>query len=207
MLILTPDLGVPMPDGAGRRGATANLDLYTRAKAACNSALDLTEYGLFLDPIDEDQFIASTLVRAYAKDPEKTSKTVSNSRASQLRPESMVLVGKILDEFGHQLVDNSMRIRNLIINKLLIETEHSQARVRLKALELLGKISDVGIFVDKSEVTVTHKSSDELRDQLRNKLHRLIDPEEEHTVVDAEFVEDLQNSVKINNSHVYDHDN
>jgi hypothetical protein len=37
-------------------------------------------------------------------------------------------------------------------------------------LELLGKISDVGLFTDRSEVTVTHRSTDDLRSNLQEKL-------------------------------------
>jgi hypothetical protein len=45
--------------------------------------------------------------------------------------------------------------------------------VRLKALELLGKISDVGLFAEKSEVTITHQTTDDLKEKLRKKLQKL----------------------------------
>ena len=51
--------------------------------------------------------------------------------------------------------------------------------MRIRALELLGKISDVGLFAEKSEVTVTHQSTDDLREKLRSKLAKLVNPEEE----------------------------
>ena len=56
-------------------------------------------------------------------------------------------------------------------------------RVRIRALELLGKISDVGLFAEKSEVTITHQSTEELRNKLRSKLAKLINPEEVQDVV------------------------
>ena len=68
-----------------------------------------------------------------------------------------------------------------------LQTENPDPRVRIRALELLGKISDVGLFTDKTEVTITHKTTDELRESLRAKLSRLVNPEED--VVDAEFVD------------------
>jgi hypothetical protein len=46
-------------------------------------------------------------------------------------------------------------------------------------LELLGKISDVGLFAEKSEVTITHQSTDDLRERLRSKLAKLANPIEE----------------------------
>jgi hypothetical protein len=41
-------------------------------------------------------------------------------------------------------------------------------------LELLGKHSDVGLFSEKQEVTITHQTTDELKEKLRAKLQRLI---------------------------------
>jgi hypothetical protein len=41
-------------------------------------------------------------------------------------------------------------------------------------LELLGKHSDVGLFTDRSEVTVTHQTTDELKEKLRAKLRKLM---------------------------------
>ena len=72
-----------------------------------------------------------------------------------------------------------MQIRHLVTNKLLLESENPDPRVRIRALELLGKISDVGLFAEKSEVTVTHQSTDNLREKLRSKLAKLVNPEEE----------------------------
>jgi hypothetical protein len=42
----------------------------------------------------------------------------------------------------------------------------------------LGKISDVGLFTEKTEVTITHRTTDELRESLRSKLAKLVNPEE-----------------------------
>ena len=69
-------------------------------------------------------------------------------------------------------------MRHLVTNKLLLETENPDAKVRLRALELLGKISDVGLFAEKTEVTVTHQTSDELKQKLRQKLEKLVNPAE-----------------------------
>jgi hypothetical protein len=70
----------------------------------------------------------------------------------------------------------------LVTNKLIEETENPDPRIRIRALELLGKITDVGLFSEKSEVTVTHQTSDDLKEKLREKLSRLVNPD---TVEDA----------------------
>jgi hypothetical protein len=55
-------------------------------------------------------------------------------------------------------------------------------------LELLGKISDVGLFAEKSEVTVTHQSTDDLKAKLRNKLEKLVNPVDE-VVLDGQTID------------------
>ena len=37
-------------------------------------------------------------------------------------------------------------------------------------MELLGKMTDVGLFTERKEITVTHQTADELREKLREKL-------------------------------------
>jgi hypothetical protein len=61
----------------------------------------------------------------------------------------------------------------------LLETENPDPRTRIRALELLGKISDVGLFAEKSEITITHQSTDDLKSKLRRKLEKLVPVEEE----------------------------
>lgn len=178
-LLVSPELGVPLSPHV------PYTDLRERAEAACNTALDL---NLTIEVTDEDKQVAATLTSAYAKDPEKASKTVTHNRAAKLRPASLVLASNILEEFGQAVVENSMHIRHLVTNKLLLETENPDPRIRLRALENLGKISDVGLFAEKTEVTVTHQTSDELRQQLRQKLEKVIRPVED--VEDAVLLDD-----------------
>ena len=172
-LLVSPELGVPLSP------QVPYTDLRERALAACNTVLTLEDHGLEIDVTDEDKNIAATLATSYAKDPGKTSKAVTHKRAAKLRPASLVLASNIIEEFGQAVVENSMHIRHLVTNKLLLETENPDPRIRLRALENLGKISDVGLFAEKTEVTVTHQTTDELRQQLRQKLEKIVRPVDE----------------------------
>jgi hypothetical protein len=167
---LVPDIGIPYEP------ALKYVDLLERAKAACNTAQSLTQYGAQFPPDADDKKAAATMAGTYASDPEAVSKAISSAKASTFTPASMILTASILEEFKARIVTESVHIRNLVTNKLLLETESGDARIRLKACELLGKISDVGLFVDKSEVVHKHESTEELRTQLKEKLVRLIDP-------------------------------
>ena len=185
-LLIEPEIGVPLADDI------PNVDLKERAEAACNTALKLAEHGLDLEPTVEDEDAAAKLVLAYADNPEKTSKKVTAKKAATLTPASIVLTNNILQEFGHSVAESATQIRYLVTNKLLLESENADPRIRIRALELLGKISDVGLFAEKSEVTVTHQSTEDLRNKLRDKLEKLVQPVEieevdyEDVVLDGE---------------------
>jgi len=172
-LLIEPEIGVPFSDDM------TFVDLKERAEAACSTAVKLAEHGLEIDPTQEDEDVAARLAVAYADNPEKTSKKVTTRKAAALTPASLILTSSILQEFGHSVAESAVQIRHLVTNKLLLESENADPRIRIRSLELLGKISDVGLFAEKSEVTITHQSTDDLRNKLRDKLEKLINPEEE----------------------------
>ena len=168
-LELTPEFGVEIiPD-------IPYLDLRERAEAACRSVLLLEEHGLEVqEPNEEDAQIAATLTTAYANNPHNTSVAASNMQASGLTPASLKNIRLYLDEYGRAVVTHALEVRHMVTNRLLEESQNPDPRIRIRALELLGKHSDVGLFTDRSEVTITHQSTDELKARLRAKLQRLI---------------------------------
>ena len=118
-----------------------------------------------------EQFAIRTAQESAAGDIHGARPSTSNS--------IIVLTNSILTEFGRSVVESSVQIRHLVTNKLLLETENPDPRTRIRALELLGKISDVGLFAEKSEITITHQSTDDLKSKLRRKLEKLVPVEEE----------------------------
>ena len=91
------------------------------------------------------------------------------------------------------VVESALHIRHLVTNKLLIESDNPDPRVRMRALELLGKISDVGLFSEKSEITITHQSTDDLRAKLKGKLEKLVIGEviEDAVILDIDVDKEL----------------
>jgi len=185
---LTPEAGVPMS------ADLKDLDLAERAHASAVTTALLIEHGLEVEPTKADEGVAAALAISYVKDEEskkKVSKAVAKAErrneAPPLRPASLVLVNNILQEFGHRVADEAVQIRHLVTNKLIEETENPDPRVRIRALELLGKVSDVGLFTEKTEITITHQTTDDLKDRLRRKLTKLVNPEPEN-VEDAVII-------------------
>lgn len=101
------------------------------------------------------------------------------------RPE-VARLDTMLSTLDEEIVNAAVRLRAYTVNKLLDETEHPDAKVRLKALELLGKVKDVGLFSEKVEITHRNKSDDEIEAEITRKLALLGSGE----VVDADVVPD-----------------
>ncbi len=111
-------------------------------------------------------------------------KAQTNTQA--LKPAAILKLEALLNEYDWNIVQHADQIRTLVTNKLIELSDHREARVQLKAIELLGKLADVGMFVDKQEITYKHQSGDELQKKLQDKLGILIQGE-----VTARGIEDV----------------
>jgi hypothetical protein len=167
-LALVPEIGIEIPEDL------SYMDLRKRAEAACTTINELEQHGLEVPPPSEiEKDVAATLLNSYAENAEKTSKAVTNSRISSMTPASLVQTHEILQEFGQLIATRAAEIRNTVVNKLILETENPDARIRIQALVNLGKMTDIGLFTDRKEITITHQNADELREKLREKLNVL----------------------------------
>lgn len=90
-------------------------------------------------------------------------------------PGTIVHIKAILSEYDKAVVESAAQIRTFVTNKLLLESESPDPRIRIKALELLGKISDVGLFTEKTEITMRHRPTEELEQLLRERLLKTLD--------------------------------
>jgi hypothetical protein len=82
----------------------------------------------------------------------------------------------MLTEYDYSLIEDADRIRNYVVNRLLEESR--DPKNAMKALELLGKLSNVNAFTERREVTVTHQSTEDLEQKLKDSLAILLDPED-----------------------------
>jgi hypothetical protein len=176
-LQIEPDLAIPFPEDC-----SVFANFREKALAACNSAELL---GLDLEPTEDERLTAEKAVYQLAENEEKANKVLVKQSA-KYTPATYKEVKDILDEYSVRVVDNALQIRLLVTNKLLIESQNEDAKIRIRALELLGKITDVGLFTEKSEVTVNHRSTEDLVNSIRSKIQRLMHPKD---VEDAKIVE------------------
>lgn len=64
-------------------------------------------------------------------------------------------------------------LKTYVVNKLVAETEHPDAKVRLTALRSLGEIDGVDAFKKRSEMTVKQQSIEEVEKELLETLEKL----------------------------------
>lgn len=101
------------------------------------------------------------------------------------------LVG-MLTAYDWQFVEQAQQIRGMAVAKILEETDHPDARIRLKALEMLGKVTEVGLFTDRIEIKKSDLSDVELDERIKQKLealHKTIEVEAQ----EVETIEDEEN--------------
>ena len=84
------------------------------------------------------------------------------------------LVG-MLTAYDWEFVQQAKELRGYTVAKLLEECENPNANIRLKALGLLGKVTEVGLFTEKIEVKKTDLTEDEIDKKLKEKLAKFMD--------------------------------
>lgn len=182
MIECPADPFVPLPTGASP-STLKYAELRTRAKAAIRAAALLNSEG-HSEPADM-QFVQAMAHTALRKLAQGKDVPANEAAAMMATPEGAVYVDSLLNQFDMEVVKDSKRLRNYVTNKLVLESDNPDPRIRMKALELLGKISDVGLFTERTEVTITNRSTVELENSLRERLQRLRSP---HGVEEARVV-------------------
>lgn len=92
-------------------------------------------------------------------------------------PSVVAHLSSLLSEYDRVVVRSAQQLRTYITNRLILESDNPDPRIRMKALEMLGKVSDVGLFTDKTEITMRHRPTEELEQLLRERLTRVIEAE------------------------------
>lgn len=112
---------------------------------------------------------------------------ITHEHLTQIKTPAAVqhLVG-MLTAYDWEFVHQARELRGYTVAKLLEECENPNANIRLKALGLLGKVTEVGLFTDKIEVKKTDLTDEEIDRKLKEKLAKFMG------VTDAEPIEDIE---------------
>ena len=112
---------------------------------------------------------------------------ITHEHLTQIKTPAAVkhLVG-MLTAYDWEFVNQARELRGYTVAKLLEECENPNANIRLKALGLLGKVTEVGLFTDKIEVKKTDLTDEEIDKKLKDKLAKFMG------VTDVDPIEDIE---------------
>ena len=101
-------------------------------------------------------------------------------------PEEIKAAVGMVTAYQWKFVEQAEELRSMSVAKIVKETEHPDARIRLKALELLGKVTEVALFTDRVTIKNEDVTDEELDARIKEKLGKYMGVAD---VVDAEIIE------------------
>jgi hypothetical protein len=118
-------------------------------------------------------------VEASPADVERTKRLVADAIAGQKtsvlqQPTAAFAAREFLKAYGNQLAMDVHEVRSAVTAKLMELANCGDPKFELKALELLGKHSDIGLFTERSEITINYKSSGDLENAIKERVRRLL---------------------------------
>jgi hypothetical protein len=174
-LVITPEVGIPLPFDVTAQEAE---EFRERARAACETIKALIEAGAPMPEVtDGDTFAAHALFAA--EKPINVAKTP---------PATILKLEALLNAYDYEFLDAKQKFTNFVTNRLLEETEDEDARIRLKALEMLGKRRGVNLFSDQMEITIRQKPTEEIEGRLNQLLARYMG---EAVLVEAHEIDEI----------------
>lgn len=82
-----------------------------------------------------------------------------------------------LRAYGANRAFDVNQVRAALTNKLLELADCGEIKYELKAIELLGKHSDIGLFSDRSEINITYNNPESLEKAIKERVKRLLNAE------------------------------
>lgn len=105
------------------------------------------------------------------------------------------LVG-MLTAYDWAFVEQAKELRGYCVAQLLEETKHPDAKYRLRAIELLGKVTEIALFTERVEVKKAQLSDEELEKEIKQRMDKYMElmkvieaPKEELEAIEAETPE------------------
>ena len=83
-------------------------------------------------------------------------------------------ISTMLREYNNPIVADAAELRLVVTNKLLDLAGCGDPRIEIKATEMLGKISDVGLFSEKTEITVTYNNVADIDEAIKDKIRKMM---------------------------------
>ena len=155
-IIATPEIGIPLPFNTTPEEIE---DFREKAHALFETVQELIKQGASVVVTDSDKAKSHEIAATGKLPPVK-----------EITPGTIINLEAILTEWDQEVLDVHRRLRNYVTNKLITESTNDDPRQRMKALENLGRIGGVGLFSDKIEINVTHRTVTDIERELAKTL-------------------------------------
>jgi hypothetical protein len=176
---LVPDIDSNIPLPASVTEAMPELspkeELEMRARTV-KLISDLS--GKPVEPGQEHKDQAKDLVQTLIAQPQNAVNLASYPN------ETVAYLAGMVAQHDVMVVKELADLKKYVVNKLVAETEHPDAKIRLTALRALGEVDGVDAFKKRSEVTHKQQSIEEVEKELLETLAKL-----EKRTIDVEVVE------------------
>jgi len=165
MIEIQPTADKPLPFDLSDEQPKTHAD----SIAIAANTVDLVEkLGGMLDYDAKDFQAAAALA---------TGKTKPNVPTTVSKTGTAKVLATAIKEYDFQVFADVQQARNFVTNKLVAMADCGDPKLELKALELLGKHSDIGLFTERSEITVHHTTSSSLEASIKERVKRLMNAE------------------------------
>jgi hypothetical protein len=139
-----------------------------RLIAAANTAELQHALGAEIDEAELGDVINADLLAA----------AIESKSKRALKTPAVALAGaSFLREYGARVALDVAAVRSAITHKLMELANCGDPKYELKALELLGKHSDIGLFTERSEITINYKDPADLENAIKERVKRLLNAE------------------------------
>ena len=141
---------------------------------AGNTAELQVEMGAPLElPNKADQEKLNNLIKDARRNP--AGKGNGNTLSPALtQTNTAYATASFLRNYGQMLAFDVAQARAAITHKLMEIADCGDIKHELRALELLGKHSDIGLFTERSEITINHKTPESLENAIKERIKRLL---------------------------------
>lgn len=104
----------------------------------------------------------------------QTSGNTQQALANIKTPAAVQHLVGMLTAYDWAFVEQAKELRGYAVAQILEEVKHPDARIRLKALDMLGKVTEVALFTERVEVKKTEMSDVELEARIKEKLNKFM---------------------------------
>lgn len=159
---VTPVTSIPMPYLEADEEPTSFVEALETA-ATTAEMMAILGAPLEVDPetFEREKAFIDAVVKEKHTDPLKHYPTA-------------LAAGHFLKTYGQMLAFDVVQVRAALTNKLLELANCGEPKHELRALELLGKHSDISLFTQRSEININYRNPENLEEAIKERVKRLL---------------------------------